>query len=110
MGSIINQFAAGRIQTTSGEETYGLKLKEFISFHGTLYIATSDTFDRDYSGMGVGLDIDSLRYRPYAGNDSTLRTNIQENDRLGWKDEYLTQASLMLRQEKKHAILSGVTS
>lgn len=110
VGSIINQFARDRIQTTSGEETYGLALSRYKSFHGELYIATSRTLEKDYKNMGLGLDIENIKYRPYAGNDSKLRTNIQENDRLGWKDEYLTQSSLEVRLEKTHAILENVTS
>lgn len=110
VGSIINQFAAGKIETVSGDEAYGLRLKQYQSFHGDLYIVTSQTFERDYGNMGVGLDIGNIKLRPYAGHDSKLRENIQENDRLGWKDEYLTQGSLQVRLEKTHAILSGVSS
>ena len=53
VGSIINQWAAGRIETTSGEETYGLRLKRYISFHGDLIIIPSRLFEHDYEGVGL---------------------------------------------------------
>lgn len=110
VGAVINQFAAGRIQTVSGEKAYGLQLNEYQSFHGKLYIATCESFEKDYDGMGIMLDVGNLEYRPFAGKDSTLQANIQENDRDGWKDEYMTKAGLAVRLEKTHAILDGVAS
>jgi hypothetical protein len=54
--------------------------------------------------------MDYIAYRPLAGRDTTLKTNIQNNDVDGWMDEYLTEAGLEVRLEKTHAILKGVTS
>ena len=42
----------GRIETTSGEETYGLRLKRYVSFHGDLIIIPSRLFEHDYEGVG----------------------------------------------------------
>jgi len=110
IGSIINQFAAGRIQTTSEEETYGMRLKRYISFHGDIIIATTKLFEKNYANMGLALDMENISYRPFGGYDSKLRANIQENDLLGWKDEYVTMAGLKVRKEKTHAVLTGVTA
>ena len=85
VGSIINQWAAGRIETTSGEETYGLRLKRYVSFHGDLIIIPSRLFEHDYEGVGLILDMENVYFRPFAGQDSTLRTNIQLPDVDGWK-------------------------
>lgn len=109
VGSQINGFAAGKIQTKSGEDTYGIHLKEYVSFHGRVMIATSYTFEKDYAGMGLMLDMDNIYYRPLKGRDTKLRTNIQAPDLDGWRDEYLTEAGLMVRLEKTHALLKGVT-
>lgn len=105
VGSIINQFAAGKIMTRSGEDTYGIQLSQYQSFHGRLYIVTSNTFEHDYATLGFGLDMTNIAYRPQ--EDTKLRTNIQENDRDGWKDEYLTRFSLEVNLEKTHAILKN---
>ena len=37
-GSVINSFAKEKIETRSGEETYGIRMKTYKSFHGDLYI------------------------------------------------------------------------
>lgn len=108
VGSVINQFAAGRIQTTSGETSYGLQLNEYQSFHGKVYIATCEAFEKDYDGMGILMDLENIAYRPFDGKDSTLQQNLQEPDRDGWKDEYMTKAGLEVRLEKTHAVLDGV--
>ena len=109
VGSVINKFARDNIQTRSGEDFYGLRIAEYISFHGTLYIATSHMFEKDYEGKGVVLDMENIDLMPYAGFDTTLRTNLQENDLLGWKDEYLTMMTLRVRLQKTHKVLEGIT-
>lgn len=108
VGSIINQWAAGRIETTSGEETYGLRLKRYVSFHGDLIIIPSRLFEHDYEGVGLILDMENVYFRPFAGQDSTLRTNIQLPDVDGWKDEYVTKFGMMVRNEATHTIITGI--
>lgn len=105
VGSIINRFAKDKIQTRSGESTYGIRLKTYESFHGDLMIVPSRTLEKDYLGLAFGVDMDYVQYRPLRGRDTTLRTNIQENDADGWRDEYLTEVGLQVRLEKVHAVL-----
>ena len=109
VGSVINKFARDNIQTFSGEEYYGLRIGEYISFHGTLYVTTSHLFEKDYDNKGVILDMENIDVLQYAGFNTTLRTNLQENDRLGWLDEYLTMLTLRVRLEKTHRVLEGIT-
>lgn len=109
VGSIINQFAAGRIETTSGDETYGMRLRRYISFHGDVIVATTKLFEKEYANTGLMLDIKNVDFRPFGDMDSKLRANIQDNDLLGWKDEYVTMAGLRVRLEKTHSVLTGVT-
>ncbi len=107
VGSELNQFARDRIETTSGEETYGLRLNKYISFHGDLYVATSQMFEKEYRDKGVVLDMEHIDIMPYDGEDTTLHTNIQEPDRDGWKDEFRTKMTLRVRKAKTHRILEG---
>jgi hypothetical protein len=108
VGSIINQFASGRIETTSGDDMYGMRLARYISFHGDVVIATTKLFENEYQSTGLMLDIGNISFRPFDGKDSTLKANIQENDRDGWKDEYMTKAGLQVELDKTHAILTGI--
>lgn len=109
VGSVINKFARDNIQTRSGEDYYGLRIAEYISFHGTLYVATSHMFEKDYEGMGSILDMENIDIMPFAGMNTTLRTNLQDNDLLGWKDEYVTMSTLRVRLQKTHKVLDGIT-
>ncbi len=107
--SVINQFAQGKLKTEVGEETYGVRLVRYMSAHGDLYLVKSRALEKEYAYMAIGVDMDNIAYRPLAGRDTKLRTNIQANDADGWMDEYLTEAGLEVRLEKTHAILKNVT-
>ncbi len=105
VGGIINDFAMGKIQTSSGERTYGLQLNYIQTFHGRLYIVTSQNYEHDFAGWGHVLDMANIWYRPKQQRDTKLRTNIQENDRDGWRDEYLTEFAMQVELEKTHVRL-----
>ncbi len=109
-GSLINAFARDRIETKSGEDTYGLRLKKFTSYHGDLYVVPSQTLENDYRGLGFGVDMDNVNYRPLKGRDTKLRTNIQANDADGWRDEYITEAGLQVRLPATHCVLENCDS
>ena len=103
----IDKFARDRLDTRSQEETYGLSISTYISTHGRLHLLSTQMFENDYEEMAVVLDMENISIMPFAGYNTTLRTNIQENDRLGWKDEYLTQMTLKVRLPKTHRVLDN---
>lgn len=107
--SIINQFAADRIITKSGEDSYGLRLKQYDTFHGTFYIVPTKVFQHEYQDMMVAVDMKNVKYRPYTDADTKLRTNIHPDTFDGWMDEYLTEFGLEVRLAKTHAIATGIT-
>jgi len=109
VAGIINQFAQGKIQTSTGEDTYGIRLRMYKSFFGDLYIVPSKTFTKYYNGHAVCLDMKNILYRPLEGRDTKLKQNIQANDTDGWKDEFITKFGMQVQQEKTHGILYGVT-
>ena len=108
VAGIINQLAAQRIDTTSGDELYGLRLKRYRSYNGDLVIIPTRLFEHDYESMMMILDVENISYRPLSGYDSKLRANIQENDRDGWKDEYMTKFSIRVRNDKTHMVVTGI--
>ena len=109
VGAAINMIAQNKIITTSGEETYGIRLPMYRSFHGDVIIAVDRSLENAYAGYGFLLDMKNIAYRPLNGRDTKLHSNIQANDVDGWVDEYLTEFGMMVRQEKTHAVLFGVT-
>ena len=114
--SVLNAFAAGKLQTRQGESTYGLAVQDYVSPFGTLHVMTHWLLEGAvYGGYLVGLDMSEIKYRFLGGGidgsrDTHIARNIQETDRDGKKDEYRTEAGLELGQEKKHGLLTGVTS
>lgn len=104
----INQFATGKLQTEVSSRTYGLRLTRYESAHGDLFLTKSQTLEKEYNNWAFGLDMRNIWYRPLRGRDTTLRTNIQENDRDGWKDEYMTEFGMQVRLDKTHGKLIGV--
>lgn len=105
-----------RIKTVPMDDTFPLALVRWVSPHGEIYLATHNLLEGDggtthnYQGWALGLDMDSIFYRPLRGRDTKVKTNIQANDQDGRIDGYITEAGCMLVQEQNHAILRGVTS
>ena len=65
-------------------------------------------FDNQYSGIGVVLDLDTLKHAVLNGRDTELKTNIQDNDADEEVDQYLTECGLQRMNFEKNALLKGV--
>jgi hypothetical protein len=108
---VLNNFAQGKLQLRQGEDTYGLKVTNYVSPFGTLSAIYHPLFEgTTYGGYAVALDMSQAKYCNLKGRDTLVRENIQENDRDGRKDELLTEAGVKLGFEKKAGKLLGVTS
>lgn len=112
--SVLNAFAMGKLETRQGESTYGLKVMRYVSPFGTVdLVPHPELRGAVYGGYLLILDMSEVKYRYLANEDENrnthVRENIQENDRDGRKDELLTEAGLQFGQEKRHALVTGVT-
>lgn len=111
--SAINQFANGKLFLVPKDETYGLTIYRYASGHGTINLIRSIIFESAGTADGAeswntlifGLDLEHIVYRPM--QDTMLMTDRQANDADGWIDEYLTETSLMVTNEKCHALLKN---
>lgn len=113
---VMNEFAQSKVQTRIGENTYGLAITEYVSPFGRLGVVHHPLFDDTtvYGGYGAVVDLEALSKKYLAGGiggsrDTHLRENIQENDRDGRKDEYLSEVGLKIGQPQRHGFVSGVT-
>ena len=110
----INNFAKEKFETVPESESYGLNLKSYLSPFGRLFL----TYHRQivgatYSGFGIVLDMDRIALRPLrggrsAGSLAVRVTNIQANDEDARRDEFISELSLEFKNEKAHALLTGV--
>jgi hypothetical protein len=108
-------FPRGKLEVTQSDKTFGLRVMQYVSPHGTLNIVTHYLLEGDTLGgqMWV-LDTDVVKYRflsnkKRGSRDSAVRTNIQTNDADGRKDEWLTEGGLQFGSEKRHGYLYNVT-
>lgn len=105
--TLINKWAKtgnNRINYTSTSKTLGIDINKYMTPHGELALIKHPLLVNGYDGYGIALDLAELAYRPLNGRDTALKTNIQNNDEDGVRDEYITEAGLELRQPKKHGM------
>jgi hypothetical protein len=111
----INNFAKEKLVTIPEDEKYGLALREYRSPFGDVILANHWLLSGDvYGGYAILIDVDNCICRTLRGADGKNRfakriRNIQANDQDARKDEYLTEYTLQVIQEKTMALLTGVT-
>jgi hypothetical protein len=115
VASVLSSFPQGKLAPPSPSiDTFGVSLSKYQSASGAMVdIAIKrDWYDfqaagNQYGGIGVVVDMDDITMRPL--RDTVLKPDRQANDEDSIKQEYLTEWSLELGLEKKHAIISGIT-
>ena len=111
---VLNGFPRGKLEVRQSEKTFGLRVMQYISPHGTLNLVTHWLLEGDTLGGQVWImDSDVVKYR-YLQNkrgsrDTMIRKEIQNNDVDGRKDEYLTEMGMQFGLERRHAKIIGVT-
>lgn len=104
----LESFATSKMYIVPTDKTYGVEIRKFQSSFGTLNIVRHPMFDNQYSGMGVVLDLATLKHCPLNGRDTALETNIQDNDADEEVDQYKTECGLQRENFEKNALLKGV--
>ena len=115
VASALSSFPMGRLAPPSpGITEYGVSLSSYQSASGAKVqiMVKRDWYDfqntaNQYGGIGVMLDMDDITMRPL--RDTVLKPDRQANDEDSIKQEYLTEWSFEMGNEKKHAIISGIT-
>lgn len=111
---VINTFPRGKLEVRQGESTFGLRVMQYISPHGTVNVVTHYLLEGATLGGQIWiLDTDVVKYR-YLENkrgsrDTSIRTEIQAPDVDGRKDEYLTEMGLEFGLEKRHGKIVNIT-
>ena len=115
VASALSSFPQGKLAPPSPSiDTFGVSLSKYQSASGAMVdiMVKRDWYDfqttgNQYGGIGVVVDMDDITMRPL--RDTVLKPDRQANDEDSVKQEYLTEWSLELGLEKKHAIISGIT-
>ncbi len=102
-------FAKDRIQTVSGDKTFGLAIKKYESSHGTLLLTKSPALSGgDQGGYMFVVDLNHVSLRPHKGRDTQLYKNRQGNSVDGQMDEYITDFGIQIEAEWAHGLAKGL--
>jgi hypothetical protein len=116
--TVINGFSRDKLQTTSGEGTYGVTMTEYKNTGRKLMIVEHPLLENDAQtdlsglmGTGIVLDLGDLSYRHMKGRymkKDQVNPNADSTLFDGTVGQILTEGGLQLEQEKKHGLLTGV--
>jgi len=105
--------AKGRMNLEpSSEGAYGMKLVQYITPHGILYLKGHPLLSQNptFASWGFVVDLKYLRYRYLEGSDTKYLTNRQSPGDDVQTDEWLTECGLEVQFEDAHGIIKNVTS
>lgn len=99
----------GHLQVSPSTQTYGMKIIEYLTPHGTLMLKSHPLFNQhpEWRKNALILDVANLRYRYL--DDTMFVKNRQENGEDASLDEYLGECGLEVHFEETHGYIEGVT-
>ena len=109
LSTVINMWALNKVVTdVSTDAAFGMRVKKLYTSYGDLMVVYDPLLaDLGHPDYGIVIDTNNINYVHLDGRDTKLYTNIQENDRDGIKDEYLTECGLEVRLPKTHMLITG---
>lgn len=113
--SVLDQLAAGRIQTVSDRKaTYGIGVKTWVTGHGELVIVkhhllTDGAGGAGYGGYGFLVDPSKISYVYMNGRDTKLETNTETNGADRWEELYRSECGIAVHNPEHAGIWTGVT-
>ncbi len=108
--SAIEGFARTNLRVNDNAATkYGINMKTYTCAQGDVNLVHKRDWQDSsvYGGYAFLVDMSSVKMRPL--RPTRLKENVQAPDFDGFKDEYITEVSLQVTHERKHALLTGVT-
>lgn len=108
--SRINSWGASRLQVLPEAGTYGVSIKRYVNAHGTLNLINHRMLRGNVLSKRMYLlDLNYCWYVPRAGWELQLQADIQENDRDGWKDQWIHKGTWMVEKERAHHVIENFT-
>ena len=112
---VINGFARAKLQTMSGQESYGITMTRYQNAGRKVMLVEHHLFTNDalsdltgIAGYGLLLDIGDMELRYLKGRQTVVTENVQTPGDDQVLDEVLSEVGLEMRQERKHGLLTGV--
>ena len=106
----IEGFARSNLRVNDNAASkYGVMMKQYVSGQGVVNLVHKRDWQDSsvYGGYAFLVDMSAVKERPL--RDTRLKENVQAPDYDGFKDEYISEVSLQVTHERRHALLTGVT-
>lgn len=106
----IEGFARSNLRVTNETaSTYGVQMSTYVSGQGIVDLVMEKAWNDSstYKGYAFLVDLDAVEWHYL--RDTKLLENRQNNDADKIEDEYLTEATVVVKNEQKHSLLKGVT-
>jgi len=108
--SVLEGFARSNVRVVNDRaSTFGIRMTQYVSGHGEVMLVRVPWWQDSavYNGYCFVLDMDAIRKRPL--RPTRLRQNIQNPGYDGFIDQYLTECSLQVTHERRHALMTGIS-
>jgi hypothetical protein len=120
VASVLDTHSLNKLQTSVGDETFGVSIKQWQSVNGTINIIPHPLFEGspELDGLAVALDFkaQAVGYRylagdgPGGGRDTQVQTNVEEPGRDGRRDQILAECGFRYSLPETGGVVTGVTS
>jgi hypothetical protein len=116
--SVIDQLAAGRLQTVPSDKTFGIAVNQWLTSHGTMNIIKHRMLNAGtgtsggstgFTGTALAVDPSRISYCPLRDNDTKLRRDVGTPGDLKTTHEYVTEAGFQVSNPEVHGMLTGIT-
>lgn len=106
----IEGFARSNLRVNDNAASkYGINMKTYTSGQGDVNLVHKRDWQDSsvYGGYAFLVDMSAVKERPL--RPTRLKENVQAPDYDGFKDEYISEVSLQVTHERKHALLTGIS-
>ena len=104
----IQSWGQAKLQTNSGaRQQYGFDAATLVTPYGYVDLVYHPLLEEEYAGYAYVVDMRGIQIGVL--QPTVLQTDIQANDEDGFKDQYLSELTFIIAQEKAHGVISGVT-
>lgn len=108
--SAIEGFARTNLQVNDNlAETYGVHMKRYVSGQGVVNLMMHRNWNDSATLGGYVFLVDLADLELRMLRENRLRQNVHAPDYDGFKDQYLGEGTLVVKDERKHALLKGVS-
>jgi hypothetical protein len=108
----LSWWLGNKLQTRQDEKTLGISVANYLTEYGdpVMLIPHRELLKNQYSGYAFAVDLADIKYMYLDGLDTHLEVGIQTPGQKQEINEYRSWFGCWVGNEKRHGVLTGVTS